>query len=460
MLQARVRGAAARVRVEVLAESWKRLSDVIHNTGQHGEPGSGITASFSRESAVETYGNAFSNSHGCDGVRGPRATRGAGGKSKVSKSIVATDDPAALLESQRNVLLTASVHRNTRGTYASAVKPWFRWRISGRLSVYMCDSDNLRTKQDAMLDFYAHHALTVGYSPGWLHVQVYAIRHYHLLADIDVDLRIMLRLTLAKKGWKRLHGSEQRKIAVTVEILVELLDNCGLNLTTWDDLILVTAISTAFHFLLRSSEYLRKGASPDPEKCLRVEHIVCPINGEDESAPQGVLCTEVVMFMPGAKNDWMGQGTSANIYADEDGHPLCVVKLFNLMRSAKPSHLSTGNSGTHVFTLTSGKVLHRDKVEAKLRQAAQQLHVPAAMVSTHSLRAGGATAMWAAGYSVEEIQRRGRWASQCFRIYIWEGRERAEGVGSRMLKAKVSMFATMQSQANRDLRERLQHQRV
>ena len=115
-----------------------------------------------------------------------------------------------------------------------------------------------------MLDFYAHHALTVGYSPGWLHVQLYAIRHYHLLADIDVDLRIMLRLTLAKKGWKRLHGSSQRKIAVTVEILVELLDNCGLNLPIWDDLVLVTAISTAFHFLLRSSEYLRKGASPDP----------------------------------------------------------------------------------------------------------------------------------------------------------------------------------------------------
>ena len=86
----------------------------------------------------------------------------------------------------------------------------------------MYDSDDLRTKQDAMLDFYAHHALTVGFSPGWLHVQLYAIRHYHLLADIDVDLRIMLRLTLAKKGWKRLHGSEQRKIAVTVvEILAD-----------------------------------------------------------------------------------------------------------------------------------------------------------------------------------------------------------------------------------------------
>ena len=124
----------------------------------------------------------------------------------------------------------------------------------------------------------------------------------------------------------------------------------------------------------------------------------------------------MVLFQPGAKNDWMGQGTSANTYADEDEHPLCVVRLFNLMRAAKPSHLSTGNSGTHVFTSPSGKVLHRGKVEDKLRQAAQQLDIPAPMVSTHSLREGGATAMWAAGHSVEEIQRRGRWVSQCFRI--------------------------------------------
>ena len=115
--------------------------------------------------------------------------------------------------------------------------------------------------------------------------------------------------------------------------------------------------------------------------------------------------------------------------------------------------------------LSSGKVLHRGKVEEKLRQAAQQLDVPAPMASTRSLRAGGATAMWAAGYSAEEIQRRGRWVSQCFRICIWEGHERSKGVGTRMLEAesteaKVSMFATMQSQANRDLREQLQHQRA
>ena len=41
------------------------------------------------------------------------------------------------------------------------------------------------------------------------------------------------------------------------------------------------------------------------------------------------------------------------------------------IRAAKPSHLSTGNSGAHVFALPSGKVPPRGKVEEKLRQAPQ-----------------------------------------------------------------------------------------
>ena len=70
-----------------------------------------------------------------------------------------------------------------------------------------------------------------------MHTILYAVRHYHLLADVDLDLRVMLRLALAKKGWKRIYGSEKRKIAATVELLEEMYDNCGLTTDAWDDLI-------------------------------------------------------------------------------------------------------------------------------------------------------------------------------------------------------------------------------
>ena len=153
------------------------------------------------------------------------------------------------------------------------------------------------------------------------------------------------------------------------------------------------------------------------------------------------------MFQPGSKNGWLGQGSSNNIYEDPDDSPLCVVRLFNLLRAMKPNFLSA--VGMHLFTLTSGLVIHRDLVEKTLRAATERLNLPAEMFSAHSLRAGGATAMWAANYTVEQIQRRGGWVSQCFRIHIWEGRERAAGLARSIFHTSVSMFAVMKAAANR-----------
>ena len=99
--------------------------------------------------------------------------------------------------------------------------------------------------------------------------------------------------------------------------------------------------------LLRSSEYLRKHISPDPEKCLRVEHIIVAVDGEDSPAPVGVKGDEVVMFQPGSKNDWLGQGTSNNIYSDPDGSPLCVVSEF--IQSPEGSQTSLSAIGWDSF---------------------------------------------------------------------------------------------------------------
>jgi hypothetical protein len=57
-----------------------------------------------------------------------------------------------------------------------------------------------------------------------------------------------------------------------------------------------------------------------------------------------------------------------------------------------------------------------------------------------SLRSGGATAMYHAGFSVEAIQRRGRWASDCWKIYVRDGRDTARVVAARMAKAKVTII--------------------
>ncbi len=46
------------------------------------------------------------------------------------------------------------------------------------------------------------------------------------------------------------------------------------------------------------------------------------------------------------------------------------------------------------------------------------------------------------------IQRRGRWASDCWRRYIWEGRETARDVTTRMMASRPSLFAANRSRVN------------
>ena len=64
-----------------------------------------------------------------------------------------------------------------------------------------------------------------------------------------------------------------------------------------------------FNFLLRSSEYLRKGAAPDEFKCARWRNATWARNHSSEDAPPGVDCDEVVLFHEYSNNDFLGQGT-------------------------------------------------------------------------------------------------------------------------------------------------------
>ena len=58
---------------------------------------------------------------------------------------------------------------------------------------------------------------------------------------------------------------------------------------------------------------------------------------------------------------------------------------------------------------------------------------PVSDFDTHSMRAGGACALWAAGFSLDDIKIIGRWRSDCVRIYLAQSDNRIRGVQARML---------------------------
>ena len=93
--------------------------------------------------------------------------------------------------------------------------------------------------------------------------------------------------------------------------------------------------------------------------------------------------------------------------------------------------------------ISDGKVLPKVAVERLLREAAMRLGLDPRILSSHSLRAGGCTAMYNAKYADHEIQRRGRWVSNCWKIYAWSGRRRDNDAADRMTEADSELMATM-----------------
>ena len=108
----------------------------------------------------------------------------------------------------------------------------------------------------------------------------------------------------------------------------------------------------------------------------------------------------------------------------------------------RPEHFQEKNFDSYLFVLDDGRLLHKDLVVQKLREAAVRLGLPPKILASHSLRAGGCSAMFNAGtFSEAEIQRRGRWVTSCWKAYAWSARQRKDDVADRMAAADSNLMA-------------------
>ena len=86
-----------------------------------------------------------------------------------------------------------------------------------------------------------------------------------------------------------------------------------------------------------------------------------------------------------------------------------------------------------------GSPVTRSQLRKYLGHAGEQLGVPRSKTGTHSLRVGGATAVYTATRgNNDKTQRLGRSASDTFQVYIWEDRSLTQGLSSAMLRAPWS----------------------
>ena len=102
------------------------------------------------------------------------------------------------------------------------------------------------------------------------------------------------------------------------------------------------------------------------------------------------------------------------------------------LRVLNPDWLSPACDSDYLFVLNDGRLVEKGTVTRLLRESGLRLGLDPDILDTHSLRAGGCTAMVDAGFAEHEIQRRGRWASTCWKIYCWGTRSLGSDVANRM----------------------------
>ena len=80
-------------------------------------------------------------------------------------------------------------------------------------------------------------------------------------------------------------------------------------------------------------------------------------------------------------------------------------------------------------------------MQEALQKAARGVGLPAERFKSHSLRIGGASALWHATGEVEAVKRWGRWSSGTFHKYLLDAAEQSKDVASKMAADDATLHA-------------------
>ena len=339
-------------------------------------------------------------------------------------------------QQQRTIeaLLGQSLADSTKKLYMGAFRKWEMYRsIQGKGPYLSEDPAGIRDEEDSLMAFAALHLGPLEKDQSTVETYTTAISHFHKLRCGYNPLLAMKRLQLLLKGAKRAKGPTNRKLPVTVEDL-EVISGMLHAKDNIDNRILRCNILLGWHFMLRMSEYIVKGKETEGRHPLHMEDI--------EPLKDGVRCewgpgvNGVSIFISGSKTDWLNQGATRSHSKVAPGPPnsqLCVVKALLDLYECFPAKFRKMR-GSPFATWRNGTAIPAAYVTATLRAAAFKQGYKSDAYSLHSLRAGGATALYRATRDIELVARFGRWRTASISSYLWESDQTMSGLRSLMLQ--------------------------
>ena len=189
--------------------------------------------------------------------------------------------------------------------------------------------------------------------------------------------------------------------------------------------------------MLRAKEYCDSGGV-DAHMILRGMDVRLTKDGCDVKTG----ANEVTIQFRETKADQEAFGSCKTMGATGELH-LCPVHALEELREVAQRRFSPGpEAHLPLFRWGNGTTLRRTEVQAVLQKAARAERLPEDRFMSHSLRIGGASALFQASGEIELVKRMGRWSSSAVQRYLYDGGEVLKELSGRMARVDKRIHYT------------------
>ena len=307
--------------------------------------------------------------------------------------------------------INSAVHRGDGGESSTGVRAWKSFCASLEISAHrpLDPNEPLWVKLEEewlVMRFVCDLVESRGIRPKTASAYFGAAQSWHLrLNGIKLAAGIKLeRLTQMLKGLRRLHGDASRKVrrglrAKDLRVAMDML----LNPEVPEHANMRAALATAFQGLLRGAEFTSDRFNPETD-----------LARGDVAA---LSASRLVLMMRPSKNMNHLKGKTVPLVIGAGGAYIdAVAEVRNMLNVDKSA--AGAASTTPLFRGADGQALTGERMRLWIQAAMHRLGLQPEQFGLHSLRIGGATALFAAGADPLIIRTMGRWSSDCYRLYV------------------------------------------
>ena len=284
----------------------------------------------------------------------------------------------------------------------------------------------------------------LGASAATLKQAIFALKDAHKRAGCGDPTEKMHRLWMLVHSLERRAVKKPRRLGVTPQMLqwlgsmlVDPFEENTQDPAYADAVMAMASLITAWFFMLRAKEYCDSNGL-DEEMVLRGADLRFTTNGivDENQEPN-----EIAMQFRKTKSDQLAFGESKTLRATGKKH-LCPVEALMRMRCKWPTRFQKGHSDSlkPLFRWSAGQSLKRTEVQSFLQQAARGVGLPPERFMSHSLRIGGATALYQSTGEIEVVKGMGRWSSSAVQRYLHDGGDTLPKVSQKMADLGNTMF--------------------